>query len=140
MIKKILLVDDDPWIRAIYTVALEMEGYVVNKAGEWDEATTLLAQNSDTDLVLLDIQMPAFSGDEIFNAMRLYNPKMRIIVFSVYSTDEQQRLVFQADDYFDKSNGVNQLLAKIARLSSESPGLGENANYESAKKDAFFRL
>ncbi len=129
MIKKILLVDDDPWIRAIYRVALEMEGYLVNQAKDWDEATTLLVQQPDTDLVLLDIQMPGFGGDELFGALRLHNPKMRIIVFSVYSIDEQQRLIFKADDYFDKADGVNHLLSKIRRLASESLVFGENAGH-----------
>jgi two-component system KDP operon response regulator KdpE len=127
MIRKILLVDDDPWIRTIYSAALAVEGYQVSEAEEWDEATSFLAQHPDTDLVLLDIQMPAVSGDELFGALRLYNPKMRIIVFSVYSIDEQQRLIFKADDYFDKADGVNHLLSKIKRMTAESLIFGENA-------------
>jgi DNA-binding response OmpR family regulator len=109
-VKKILLVDDDVKIRKIYRAALEMEGYLVIEIGDWEMATIELLRNHDTDLVLLDINMPSVSGDVVYDVIRLYNPKIRVVMFSVCSVDEQKRLVGRADGYFDKSDGVDTLL------------------------------
>lgn len=114
--EKILLIDDDIKIRAIYREVLESEGYQVIESGDWNEATSILPLHRDTHIVLLDINMPEMSGDELFNAIRLYNPKIRIIMFSVCPVDEQRHLVYRADDYFDKSDGTEKLIQKVKRI------------------------
>lgn len=115
---KILLIDDDVRIRGIYREALESEGYTVLEAKDWDSGTTLLVKHLDTDLVLLDINMPSMTGDALYSAIRLYNPKIRIVMFSVCPVDEQRRLVRKADDYFDKSDGVEVLMHKVRQVLS----------------------
>ena len=65
------------------------------------------------DLVLLDIRIPVFNGREIFEALRQYEPKLKIIVCSVYPVDEQKKTIPHADDYFDKSQGTSILTEKV---------------------------
>lgn len=113
---KILLVDDDPRIRSIYKMLLELEGFEVVDAEDWDIASEILLKKKDLDLVLLDIKMPGYSGDVVFDAVRLYNPKLRVVVSSIYPLEEQKRLILKADDYFDKSSGVKTLLQKVKRV------------------------
>ena len=113
---KILLIDDDVKIRGIYREALEGEGYTVLDAKDWDDGTTLLGENPDIDLVLLDIQMSPMMGDTLYRAIRLYDPNIRIVMFSVYPIEEQRRLVVKADDYFDKSDGVDVLMNKVRQV------------------------
>lgn len=122
--RKILLIDDDEKIRRIYREALESEGYKVLDAKGWDDGTTLLSKHPSMDLVLLDIDMPSVTGDALYNAIRLYNPKIRIVMFSVCSADEQRRLVNKADDYFDKSDGVEILLNKVRQVLATSLASG----------------
>lgn len=116
---KILLVDDDDRIRNIYKMLLELEGFEVVDAGDWDTASEALLNCKDLDLVMLDIKMPGYSGDVIFDAVHLHNPKLRVIVSSIYPLEEQKRLILKADDYFDKSSGVDTLLKKVKRLARE---------------------
>lgn len=118
--RKILLVDDDAKIRSIYRQALECEGFIVHEAKDWDMATTLLIENPDTDLVLLDINLPSVCGDALYRAIRLYNPKIRIVMFSVFPTYEQRRLADRADDYFDKSEGTEVLVRKVRQVLTAS--------------------
>ena len=111
--KKILLMDDDKKIRSIYRMALDMEGFDVVEVADWESATIALLQHQDTDLTLLDINMPCMSGDIVYDVIRLYNPKIRVVMFSVCPIDEQKRLVRHADGYFDKADGVDTLIRKV---------------------------
>ena len=117
--RKILLVDDCREIRSIYKMLLELEGYEVIEAEEWESAADLLLEHKDLDLVLLDIRMPGFTGDVVFDAIRLYNPKLRVVVSSIYPLEEQKRMILKADDYFDKSSGVDLLMRKVRHVLSE---------------------
>ncbi len=116
---KILLVDDDDRIRNIYKMLLEFEGFEVVDAGDWDTAAAALLDCKGLDLVMLDIKMPGYSGDVIFDAVHLHNPQLKVIVSSIYPIEEQKRLILKADDYFDKSSGVQTLLEKVKRLIRE---------------------
>lgn len=113
---KILIVDDDNKIRSIYRTALEMESFDVLEAENWNEAVPVILQNHDIRLALVDIDMPEFSGDVVHDVIKLHSPQIRIIMFSVFPLEEQRRLVSQADDYFDKADGINALLRKIKRI------------------------
>ncbi|HEX6987553.1 MAG TPA: response regulator, partial [Planctomycetaceae bacterium] len=59
--RAVMVVDDDPWLRAIVCEALEEEGYRVTAAGDGLEALRLV-ERSLPDLVLLDLAMPALDG------------------------------------------------------------------------------
>lgn len=120
--KKILLVDDCHEIRRIYGMILESEGYEVIEAGGWDAASDAMLVHADLDLVLLDIKMPGYAGDAVFDAVHLYNPKLKVIVSSIYPLEEQRRLILTADDYFDKSSGVDALLRKVRHIFHETVG------------------
>ncbi len=113
---KILIVDDDYQIRSIYKSVLEMEHFDVLEAGNWNDAVPLLTQNRDISVALVDIDMPNFTGDVVHDVIKLHNPDIYIIMFSVYPVDEQRRLVKAADDYFDKADGIDILLRKVRRI------------------------
>ncbi len=52
----VLVVDDDPSLRLLCRVNLELEGYAVVEAGSIDEAETAL-ENGGVDVVLLDMHL-----------------------------------------------------------------------------------
>lgn len=110
---KIIILDDEPKIRKIYREALESKGYDIVEAPDWESVEGLLLQHPDTNLVLLDINLPSLQGDVIYSVLRLHDPKIRVIVSSVYPIEEQKRMVCRADAYFDKSEGVEYLLEKV---------------------------
>ena len=60
---KILIVDDDPKLRAFVSKGLETQGHTTLAAGSGLEARSVLAgQDEAPDLILLDVMMPGGDG------------------------------------------------------------------------------
>ncbi len=113
---KILIVDDDPKIRKIYRKLLTEEDYSVLEAGSWEEITGVLLKDKEIDIILLDLDMPVVDGTAWFDLMRLYVPRAKVLVASVYSLEDQKRLIDDADGYFDKAQGTEALLSKLKEV------------------------
>jgi len=65
----VLVVDDDPQVREVVRVNLEMEGYAVAEAGDAEEG--LKAVEADApDLILLDVMMPQVDGWEMLRRVQ----------------------------------------------------------------------
>jgi excisionase family DNA binding protein len=65
----VLVVDDDPQVREIVRVNLEIEGYAVLEAGDAEEG--LKAVEADApDLILLDVMMPQVDGWEMLRRVQ----------------------------------------------------------------------
>src|SRR4026209_736645 len=64
LMNKILAMEDDPEVLALYKSYLQKRGYDVLSATGADEGMTLLAANPDTKLILLDLNLPGMSGEE----------------------------------------------------------------------------
>lgn len=67
---RILLVDDDDDGRSIVKELLEGDGYVVTEARNGSVALELLTNAPEPSLVILDLEMPVMSGDELIAAMK----------------------------------------------------------------------
>ena len=78
---KILVVDDEENIRKSLKMILEYEGYQFLQAAEGEEALSLVEENIDLDLVLLDIKMPGRDGLDILAEIkrRPYAPEVIMI-------------------------------------------------------------
>lgn len=87
MIKRVLVVDNDPDIVNLEEKILKREGYNVVTAFDGNEANSLLA-NQDFDLVLLDVMMPDVNGSEVSKKMRQKRDKGRIPVVFVTAKDD----------------------------------------------------
>ena len=61
---RVLVVDDDPQVRELVRVNLELEGYTVREAGSADEGMQALAEAAP-DLILVDVMMPQVDGWEM---------------------------------------------------------------------------
>src|SRR5947207_2664942 len=68
MTKKIMVVDDDLYIRELYVEVLKDEGYTVESAADGEEALNKLKLGG-YDLILLDIMMPKLDGLGIMDAL-----------------------------------------------------------------------
>ena len=116
MADKILVADDEEKIRENYRHLLLSQSFEVFEAknGEWLQF--FLLQQMNIDLILLDIHMPVINGQPLFNLIKSYSPKVKIIVMSVFSVQDQQGIIKGANDYFDKSQGTDELLFKIKNV------------------------
>lgn len=109
----ILVVDDDEKIRNKYKEILSLKNFNCKTAADADEANELIKRNN-IDLVLLDIKMPSVAGNVLYEIMRLFHQKVKVIISSVFPIEEQKKIISGATDYYDKSEGIESLLKKIA--------------------------
>jgi CheY-like chemotaxis protein len=84
---RILVVEDDPPVRAHAERLLRGLGYAVRAAGSGDEALRLLAEEPRCDLLFTDVVMPGMSGGRLAQAARLLVPELPVIFVTGHSAD-----------------------------------------------------
>lgn len=67
---RILVVDDEPMVRAVTSKLLRLKGHTVEDVEGGPQALTLLASDRAFDLVITDLSMPEMSGRELATAIR----------------------------------------------------------------------
>ena len=109
----VLVVDDEPQMRRLLTVALESAGHRVTTASTGEEGLGLVARNRP-DLVLLDLGLPGKSGLEVLGLLREWST-VPVIVVSVQDSgaDKIAALDLGADDYVTKPFDTGELLARL---------------------------
>lgn len=73
MAKKVLVVDDDLYIRELYEEVIRDAGYEVESASDGEEGLIRMQQGG-YDLVLLDVMMPKLDGLGVLNALQQNPP------------------------------------------------------------------
>jgi CheY-like chemotaxis protein len=81
----ILVVDDEPEVRALVREMLELHGYKVIDTGDPVEARRL-TESQPVHLLLTDVVMPIMSGIELAKRVEAVSPTTKIILMSGYST------------------------------------------------------
>ena len=80
----VLVIDDDPDVRAFIAAALEEQGYRVREASDGRGGLASIARDKP-DLVILDFIMPGLSGAEVANRILIKDPDQPILFVSGYS-------------------------------------------------------
>jgi CheY-like chemotaxis protein len=87
----VLVIDDDPDVRAFIVATLEEQGYRVHEASGGREGLAQLERETP-DLVVLDFIMPGLSGADVARQIRAKHPRQPILFVSGYSeTDAVKR-------------------------------------------------
>jgi PleD family two-component response regulator len=112
---KLLVVDDEPQMRALLRAALG-KSYDITEAESGEEALRL-ARTGDFRLVLLDLMMPGMSGQEVCHRLRV-NPltcHMTVVMLTARDREEDVIAGLQsgADDYIVKPFKISELKARI---------------------------
>ncbi len=76
--KKILLVEDEDFIRELYERQLSKEGFVVKTAPDGQTGLDLL-KTEDFDLLLLDIMLPGMNGLQLLREFKTQNPNSPMV-------------------------------------------------------------
>lgn len=74
---KILVVEDEQFLRQLYVELLKGEGYQVDEAKDGEEAYEKITQG-DFNLILLDFQLPKLDGGQIFAKLKKEAPKKNL--------------------------------------------------------------
>ena len=111
-----LVIDDDPAIRAICAEVLRSQGYEVDEAATCEEARRLVADRRP-QVLLVDVQLPdgdGFALLESLAARRAADPFAAVFLSARGETADKVRgLKLGADDYLTKPFDAQELVARI---------------------------
>ncbi|AIQ71482.1 response regulator transcription factor [Paenibacillus graminis] len=129
---KILIADDDVYIRELVTLFLRNEGFDILEAADGAEALALM-EEAQVDLVILDVMMPHMDGWELCREIRRINTNIPLLMVTVKAETGHKVKGFElgTDDYLTKPFDplelvmrVKALLKRAMVLSSQSIQLG----------------
>lgn len=116
---KILIAEDEPTTRLIFSTLLQDEGYEVVSAENGAECVEL-AKSSKPDVILLDLQMPVMDG---YEAMRILKSNVEtrdipIIILSANSDPHSVKTVFElgATEFLPKPVNIEELLIRVGTV------------------------
>ena len=136
IVRKILVVDDDPRLRDLLRRYLTDQGFNVLTAEDGQEMTKIW-HREHIDLLVLDLMLPGEDGLSICRRLRGNHDNTPIIMLTARA-EEIDRIIgleMGADDYLSKPFNPRELLARInailrRRSSDEHPG-APSYDYES---------
>jgi len=111
----ILLIEDDPFLLSMYSTKFELENFKVVTASDGEKGVELV-QDSNPDIILLDILMPKMDGFEVLEKIKA-NPKTKDIPVILLTNLNQQEDVERGMEL-----GANDFLIKAHFMPSEVVG------------------
>src|SRR5690606_25193835 len=115
--KKVLVVDDDARNIFALTSVLEEHEMIVESADNGRDAITILQQNPDIDIVLMDIMMPEMDGMETIREIRKIDAFKNLPVIAVTAKamkgDREKCIEAGAWDYLSKPVDIAQMLNSL---------------------------
>jgi DNA-binding NarL/FixJ family response regulator len=127
--KRIVLVEDDPIIREAFTTLVnQSEDYSIEKAYSNAEDAIKNISSDNSDIYLMDIELPGMNGIEAISKIKLVNAKIRVVVVTVYENDE---LVFKAlcegaSGYLTKNIPPQKLIDSLKELEGGGAPMSTN--------------
>ena len=122
--KTVLLVDDEPSVRAAAKRILERMGLRVRAAENGRRALEVWTAEGPFDLVVLDMAMPIMGGKEFYFRLRRLAPEARVLVVSGFAADNEAReaLAAGAMGFIEKPYTPSSLSRAVrAALTRELP-------------------
>ena len=109
----VLLVEDEPQLRALASRVLREHGYRVLEASDGVQGLEVAAAYARTiDLLLTDVVMPRLGGQALADKLRAARPAVRVLFASGYS-DSPDRLVAQGNSLLQKPFTASALLQHV---------------------------
>lgn len=123
---RILVVEDEPQLRALLRLYLERDGHEVSDAGDGVTALATFDERG-ADLVVLDLMLPGMQGETVLEALREAGDVPVLITSSKRSDAERiAGLRAGADDYLAKPFNPHELTARVAAILRRArPAVGD---------------
>jgi DNA-binding NtrC family response regulator len=118
--ERILVVDDELFVRELLLEFLSTQGYEVSLADSGEKAVELM-QTQPADVVLVDLKMPGIDGIETLKQIKKIAPDVLAIIMTGYPTIESsiEALRRGAYDYVIKPFKLNDLKSSIEKALQE---------------------
>jgi len=126
----ILVVDDEPLITSLLQGELELEGYAVSTSNDGAGGLVAIRSTPAPELIVLDWNLPDFSGLEICRRVRATGLAIPILMLTAHDAikDKVEALDAGADDYLIKPFSIEELLARLRALHRRAMPAGAEAN------------
>lgn len=118
MVKKILVVDDQPELRKLLQLSFQHGGFEVAQASNGDDCLKLL-NDTEPDVVVLDIMMPGrYDGFQVCDMIKRHFSHTRVILLSARSQpiDKELGARVGADRYITKPFSPTELISVVKSL------------------------
>ena len=123
---RVLIVEDDSAIREGLKFYLEQENYKVLVAKDGSTSLQILNDNLDTNIILLDINLPDINGFALFSKLKnICNIPIIFLTASDLEISIVRGLDMGADDYITKPFKARELLSRIKTVLRR---VGNNSN------------
>lgn len=115
--KTILIVEDEEISRFFFEKALKKTNANLFFVNDGIEAVEMVQENSEIDLVLMDIRMPRMNGFEATLKIKELNPELPIIIQTAYAMDTAriEAVKSGSDEYITKPIKIENLLSILNR-------------------------
>ena len=117
MAELIMIVDDEPGVRALLNDTLRIAGFETIEASDGMAALTVLRTHKPA-LMVIDINMPLMNGFELVERLRSTNDLTPVLMLTAREdkTDISRGLKLGADDYVIKPFGIEELVLRIKAI------------------------
>lgn len=113
----LLLVEDEHILRGLVAQFLRGEGFQVTEAADGPEGVARFSDSGPFDLILVDLNLPVFSGVEVCRRIRHRRPDQRMMICSaaILADHEQDLGALGIDHFLTKPYHPEDLLMHIAQ-------------------------
>jgi DNA-binding response OmpR family regulator len=110
----VLVVDDDPAIRLLCRVNLELDGHAVTEAGTLEDAREAMVVDT-FDLIILDVHVGGGDGRDLLAELRTSKPELPVALLT--GTADRSELIREgADALIPKPFTLEQLRSTVEKL------------------------
>ena len=115
---RVLIADDDPFVRGSLAAVLESEGFVVDQAQNGIEAVTHALAHTP-DLALLDLNMPDWNGWRAFCQLDQIRPLLPVIIITARPHQYPKAVELGVDAFMEKPLNLPLLIEAIRQLTGQ---------------------
>src|SRR5512133_265760 len=122
---RVLVVDDEPNIVDVVTMALRFQGFSVESAGTGAEAIAAVGAFAP-DLIVLDVMLPDMEGFDVAQRLGAQHARVPIIYLTARDATEDKirGLTLGGDDYVTKPFSLEEVIARIRAVLRRTRGDG----------------
>ena len=113
----VLVVDDEPALRLLYRVNLELEGYRILEAGTVAEACAAIEAHAIA-VVVLDMQLGAERSDVLLQELRDREPRIPVVVVTGSSDIDTGERIIEADAVIGKPFTIEELTNAVQAVAA----------------------
>ncbi|WP_433685587.1 response regulator transcription factor [Nocardia sp. CA-119907] len=113
----VLVVDDEPVLAEMLSMALRYEGWEVGTAGDGRTAVTR-ARETRPDVAVLDVMLPDMTGLEVLGKLRAQVPQLPVLLLTAKDSVEDRiaGLTAGGDDYVTKPFSIEEVVLRLRAL------------------------